>query len=64
MASRVDLSQGDPTVHHHAKGFLTHSIVWPYYSLLYDLNIIMLTIMCIVTIVTVQSFVITLILSR
>jgi len=62
MASRVDLSQDYPTVDHHAKGFRTLSIVLPYYSAYYHLNIIML--IAIVTICTLQLFVLTLILAR
>lgn len=62
MASGVDLSQGLPTVVHHANRSSTVSIVWPYYSLLYDLNIIML--IAFVVICTVELFVLTLILAR
>ena len=58
----TDLSQSATTVGHHAKGFLTLSIVLPYYSVLHDLNIIML--IAFVVICTVELFVLTLILSR
>ena len=62
MASGVDLSQATPTALHHANRSSTVLIVLPYYSDLYDLNIIML--IAIVTICTLQLFVLTLILAR
>ncbi len=58
----TDLSQGLPTVGHHAKGFLTLSIVLPYYYCLQELNIRML--IAIVTICTLELFLLTLILAR
>jgi hypothetical protein len=62
MASRVDLSFSYPTVSHHMNGFFTISIVLPYYSCLQELNIRML--IAIVTICTLQLFLLTLILAR
>ena len=64
MASGVDLSWDDPTVGHHAKGFLTLSIVQPYYEPYLHLNTFMLTVICLVTICTLELFVLTLILAR
>ena len=62
MASRVDLSWCYPTVGHHAKGFRTLSIVLPHYEPYPLLNTVML--IAIVTICTLQLFLLTLILSR
>ena len=64
MASRVDLSQGYPTVCHHANRSLTVSIVLPYYEPYLHLNTFMLTVICLVTICTLELFVLTLILAR
>ena len=64
MASGVDLGRGYPTVCHHAKGFLTLSIVLPYYEPYLHLNTFMLTVICLVTICTLELFVLTLILAR
>ena len=64
MASRVDLSQATPTVDHHAKGFPTLCIVLPYYEPYLHLNTFMLTVICLVTICTLELFVLTLILAR
>lgn len=58
----TDLSQGLPTVHHHANGSFTIPIVLPYYSDLLELNIRML--IALVVICTVELFVLTLILAR
>ena len=62
MASGVDLSQGYPTVSHHSNGFFTRSIVLPHYEPCPHLNTVML--IAIVTICTLQLFLLTLILSR
>ena len=64
MASRVDLSQATPTVLHHANRSLTVSIVLPYYEPYLHLNTFMLTVICLVTICTLELFVLTLILAR
>ena len=60
----TDLSQGYPTALHHAEGFPTLSIVLPYYEPYLHLNTFMLTVICLVTICTLELFVITLILAR
>jgi len=52
-----DLSQGDPTVAHHANGFPTIPIVLPLYSTLDSVNNVML--IAIVTICTLQLFFLT-----
>ena len=62
MASRVDLSWGYPTISHHSNGFFTISIVLLHYEPYPLLNTVML--IAIVTICTLQLFLLTLILSR
>ena len=55
-----DLSQGYPTVSHHANGSFTNPIVQPHYEPYPHLNTVML--IAIVVICTLQLFVLTLII--
>lgn len=58
----VDLAPNHPTVHHNPNGFSTTFIVLPLYSLVLTVNTVMLTVIALVTIFTIELFVLTLII--